>query len=200
MTSEFRILIVEDVPTDVVLINHELRKGGLVFVSKRVDRKEDFLLELRRHTPNLVLSDSGLPSFDAFSALAIVRDQCPEIPFIFVSGSMNEGMAVEAIKSGAVDFVPKDRLSSRLVPAVQRALRLAEAQVKRKEAETEREKHVRELEAALAKFRALSATLPICIRCKTKIRDAQGSWRRLEDYVQPPVGTSVLHVVCPDCA
>ncbi|MBI4624595.1 MAG: PAS domain S-box protein [Verrucomicrobia bacterium] len=134
MRKELHILIVEDVPADVVLINHELRKGGLSFRSKRVETKDDFLRELRLRPPDLILSDHGLPQFDGFAALALARAHCPDVPFLFVTGAMGEEVAIESLKGGAADYVLKGRLET-LVPAVLRALRLADERRKRLEAE-----------------------------------------------------------------
>ena len=121
-----KILIVEDVASDVIHINHELRKGGLSFRSRRVETKEAFLEEIQQNPPDLVLSDHGLPQFDGFTALALARDQCPDVPFIFVTGSRGEEVAIETFESGATDYVLKSRLSTNLFPAVRRALREAE--------------------------------------------------------------------------
>ena len=134
MKKEIRILFVEDVPADVVMVNHELRKGGLAFRSKRVDTKDAFLHELQHDPPDVILSDHGLPSFDGFTALAIARDRRPDIPFIFVTSSLGEQMTIEAFESGATDYVLKGRLS-KLVPAVERALRDAEERAKVKQQE-----------------------------------------------------------------
>ncbi|HKS36490.1 MAG TPA: PAS domain S-box protein [Verrucomicrobiae bacterium] len=134
MNNTLRILIMEDDAADAVLINHELRKGGLEFRSKRVEKREDFVRELERNPPDLIFSDHGLPSFDGFSALAIAREKCPDTPFIFVTGSMGEERAVEAVKEGATDYVLKSHLSN-LVGAVQRAVNLAEERVGRRQAE-----------------------------------------------------------------
>jgi PAS domain S-box-containing protein len=132
--KEIRILYVEDVPADVVIVNHELRKAGLVFCSRRVDTKEAFLSELQHHPPDLILSDHGLPCFDGFTALAIARNKCPDVPFIFVTSSLGEEMTIATFEGGATDYVLKKNIS-KLVPAVQRALREAEerAALKQKE-------------------------------------------------------------------
>jgi PAS domain S-box-containing protein len=134
VNNELSILVMEDIAADVVLINHELRKGGLAFRSKRVETREDFVRELRENPPDLIFSDHGLPAFDGFSALAIAREKCPDTPFIFVTASMGEELAAETFKSGATDYVLKTRLSN-LVPAVQRALHLAEERTRRTQAE-----------------------------------------------------------------
>jgi PAS domain S-box-containing protein len=135
VADELRILIIEDVAADVVMINHELRKGGVPFRTKRVDSKAAFLHELQHNPPDLILSDHGLPGFDGFSALAIAKDKYPDIPFVFVTGSMGEEVAVETLKSGATDYVLKNRLSANLLPAIHRALREAGERRKRKQAE-----------------------------------------------------------------
>lgn len=139
--KEIEILMVEDVPADVVMVNHELRKGGLNFRSKRVDSPEAFLNQLQHDPPDLILSDHGLPSFDGFTALAIARDQCPQVPFIFVTGALDEQMIIDAFKGGATDYVLKSRLT-RVVPAVQQALqgsgsRVVKTQKERALAESE---------------------------------------------------------------
>ena len=122
MEKELHILILEDVAADAELIERELQKGGIKFTSKRVETEGAFLSELKNFKPDLILADYKLPQFDGFSALAIVKEQCPDVPFILVSGTLGEEEAVEALKAGATDYILKQKLS-RLVPAVKRALR-----------------------------------------------------------------------------
>lgn len=136
MKKELRILILEDVAADVTLIHHELRTGGIPFTSRRVETREDFLQEVEENPPDVILSDHGLPGFDGFSALAIARERTPNTPFIFVTGTMGEEVAIDSLRSGATDYVLKNRMSN-LVPAVQRALRLSEERKKRIKAEKE---------------------------------------------------------------
>jgi PAS domain S-box-containing protein len=135
MENELRVLILEDVANDAIVIHHELRKAGIPFHFKRVESKADFLYELEHHLPDIILSDHGLPEFDGLSALALAHARCPDVPFIFVTGTLGEEMAGETIKSGATDCVLKHRLSGNLVPAIQRALREAEERKLRKRAE-----------------------------------------------------------------
>jgi diguanylate cyclase (GGDEF)-like protein/PAS domain S-box-containing protein len=132
--KELRILILEDVVTDAELMEHELRKAGITFASRCVQTKEAFIKELENFTPNLILADYSLPQFDSISALVIAKEQCPDAPFIIVSGLIGEELAVEAIKSGATDYVSKQRLF-RLGPSVRRALREAEERAELKQAE-----------------------------------------------------------------
>src|SRR5215203_558702 len=126
--------MIEDEAHDASLVEHTLKASGFEFTFKRVDTEAAFHNELRRFKPAVILSDHGLPAFDGFSALAIAREKAPEVPFIFVTGSLGEEMAINALKSGATDFVLKHRLTT-LAPAVHRALRQAEFRVQRKQAE-----------------------------------------------------------------
>jgi PAS domain S-box-containing protein len=129
--KELHILILEDVATDAELIERELQKGGIKFTSKRVETEGAFLSELKNFKPDLILADYKLPQFDGFSALAIVKEQCPDVPFILISGTLGEESAVEAMKAGANDYIMKGNLS-RLIPAVGRELRQAELRRERK--------------------------------------------------------------------
>lgn len=131
---ELRILILEDAATDVELMERELRKAEISFISNQVETEEDFVRELRDFNPDLVLSDYHLPSFDGSKALSVVTKVAPDIPFILVTGALGEERAVEILKSGATDYVLKDRLS-RLPHAVLRAIREADAKAARNRAE-----------------------------------------------------------------
>jgi signal transduction histidine kinase len=135
------ILMLEDDAADAELTRFALRKGGLHFSSSRAETREQYLKELEAHPPSLILSDYSLPGFDGHAALSIARDQCPETPFIFVTGTMGEEVAIETLKSGATDYVLKTRLS-RLLPAVNRALREAQQRTAHRRAEEQlRESH-----------------------------------------------------------
>ncbi|QHN07330.1 sensor histidine kinase [Methanothermobacter sp. THM-2] len=127
-----RILILEDVPLDVELMEREIRRSGIDFISETVEGEEDFVRALHEFKPDVILADHSLPSFDGLSALAIAHKLCPDVPFIFVSGKIGEEFAVKALKSGATDYVLKSNFSK--VPvAIRRALREVE-----KERELER--------------------------------------------------------------
>jgi CheY-like chemotaxis protein len=138
MKKDLQILMLEDVPADAELIDSALRRGGFSFQAKRVDTREEFLREIEGRPPDVILSDHGLPSFDGFAALSITREKCPDTPFIFVTGSMGEEVAVDSWRHGATDYVLKTQLSN-LAPAVQRALHLSAD--KRKREQTEKEWH-----------------------------------------------------------
>lgn len=120
-----RVLMIEDNPADVELVLAQLRRDGLEAVSRVACEEHGFRTALVEFAPNLILSDFSLPRFDGLSALAIAREIAPQVPFIFVSGTIGEERAINALKNGAFDYVLKDNLR-RLVPAIRGALRAAE--------------------------------------------------------------------------
>ncbi len=126
--------MLEDNAADAELIAHTLREGGIPSSNRRVETKPDYVRELEAGPPDMILSDYELPAFDGYKALAIAQKKCPEVPFIFVTGTLGEEVAIETLKHGATDYVIKTRLS-RLVPSVQRALREAQERAERKRAE-----------------------------------------------------------------
>ena len=113
---------------------NKLEEEGIACDVFHVETRADFLAALEQGRFDIILADYALPSFDGLSALAIAKEQCPDVPFIIVSGAIGEELAVEAIKSGATDYVFKQRLF-RLGSSVRRALKEAEERTKRKRAE-----------------------------------------------------------------
>jgi PAS domain S-box-containing protein len=124
VTSPLHILLLESDPGDAELV-HELLAPHFAAELNRARAQDEFAAALDTARFDLILADYGLPSFDGLSALELARARCPGVPFIFVSGSIGEDEAAEALKRGATDYVLKTRLS-RLVPAIRRALREAE--------------------------------------------------------------------------
>ncbi len=177
MSKELHILILEDVATDAELIERELHKAGVAFVSKRVEIREAFQKELTDFVPDIILADYSLPQFDGLSALAIAKEQCPDVPFILVSGAIGEELAIEAIKSGATDYVLKQRLS-RLGHTVHRALREVEERAERKRAEEE-------LHESEEKYRTIfenTGTATVIIEEDTTISLANAEFEKLSGY------------------
>jgi diguanylate cyclase (GGDEF)-like protein/PAS domain S-box-containing protein len=144
---ETRILIVEDFGPDAELELRELRRSGLNFTAKVVDTERDFRDGLAAFDPHVVLSDFSLPQFSGMAALAICREMRPDIPFIFVSGTIGEESAVEALRSGATDYVLKTNLK-RFPSAVQRAV----AESKDRQARRKAEQRARLLETQFSMF------------------------------------------------
>jgi two-component system, cell cycle sensor histidine kinase and response regulator CckA len=147
-----RILLLEDVPADAALIQRELTKAGLVFVSQRVDTRVAFEEALRVFSPDVILSDHGLPGFDGAAALQLVKERFPTLPVILVTGSLNEETAVEFMKAGAADYVLKDHLT-RLPQSIKRAL--SESRLRE-----ERELAVAALRTSEEQYRALFENTP----------------------------------------
>ncbi|MBK5964476.1 histidine kinase [Thiocystis minor] len=121
MTAPLRILLLEDSPSDAELIERFLRKSGLSFDSRRVEREDTFVEALDAFRPEVILADYSLPHFDGLQALNLVRARDPDLPFIFVTGALGEEGAVELLCNGANDYVLKDLLT-RLPMALERAL------------------------------------------------------------------------------
>jgi len=132
--ADINILLLEDSPMDVELVQHALRRGGPGFKVEHVDNKRAYLHRLEQNAPDLILSDFSLPTIDGYTALAIAQKKCPDVPFIFVSGTLGEETAIETLKKGATDYVLKHRLT-RLVPSVHRAMREAKERTERRRAQ-----------------------------------------------------------------
>ena len=148
---ELRILLLEDNAPHAELVEHFLRESGLSFKVLRVETREAFIEQIEQHPPDMILSDYALPSFDGYAALALAKEKVPNIPFIFVTGTMGEEVAIETLKSGATDYVLKTRLA-RLGPAVHRALRESAERRERQRAEDK-------LRRSLDQLRALTTYL-----------------------------------------
>jgi PAS domain S-box-containing protein len=148
-----RILSIEDDPKDTELIRDLLETEGIVCEVTRVDTEAALLASIEQGGIDLILSDYTLPSFDGISALKFAMKTCPDVPFIFVSGTLGEEVAIEALKIGATDYVLKTSLS-RLAPSVVRAQREATQKAERRRAEDA----LRQSEAYLAEAQRLSHT------------------------------------------
>ena len=151
MKSPLRILLLEDDAHDAELIQGLLEADHFACEVIRTQTRAEFLAALKDREIGLILADYKLPSFDGLSALKLAQSDRPDLPFIFVSGTLGEEVAIEALKIGATDYVVKTRLS-RLVPSVQRALREARERAERKMAE----EALRQSEMYLAEAQRLS--------------------------------------------
>ena len=126
--TPLRLLQVEDTEDDAALVIAALTRAGYHVFARRVDTASDLRRELGEAEWDLVIADYTMAGFSGTKALAIVREQHPDLPFIFVSGTIGEDTAVAAMKTGAHDYIMKGNLA-RLAPAVDRELR--EATVRR---------------------------------------------------------------------
>jgi PAS domain S-box-containing protein len=183
-----RILILEDVPMDAELVEYELARASIPFLSRRVDSREAFLRELEEFGPDLILSDYTLPRFDGMTALSLARERVPSIPFLIVTGSVNEETAVGCMKAGATDYLLKSNLA-RIGPAIEAALERERAHAEKVRAESA-------LAASERRFRSLvqnSSDLVIIVAPDGTILYASDSAERIVGYSPPAlVGTSLL--------
>ncbi len=132
--TPLRVLVVEDSEFDARILVTQLRTGGWQVSFKRVDSGETLLAQLRAQPWDLILCDHTMPGFSAPEALALLQRSSLDIPFIIISGGIDEGVAIDAMKAGAQDFLKKGD-TGRLIPAVQRELKDAAVRRARHEAE-----------------------------------------------------------------
>jgi len=114
--------MLEDNPEDAFLIERVLRKDNMAFVAERVDTREEFCESIDRFQPDVVLSDHGLPRFNSREALKISLKQRATAPFILVTGTMSDEIAISCLRDGADDYILKGNLS-RLPSAIRRAIK-----------------------------------------------------------------------------
>jgi len=176
--TELVILHLEDNPMDRELVRKQLESEGLKCRILACETKEQFENTLSQGGFNLLLVDYQLPSFSGKDALVLARKNCPDVPFVFLSGVMGEETAIDSLKDGATDYVLKQRME-RLVPAVRRAFKEAEEHKQREAAE-------RAQARSEARFRVFMDNLPGL----AFIKDSERRWlwlsHRWEDIVDDP--------------
>jgi len=168
VSVQLRVLIAEDSEDDARLLVRELERAGYQPTYERVDSPAAMELALNGHSWDLVIGDYSMPGFSGPAALAMLRARDPDTPFIFVSGTIGEDVAVEAMKAGAQDFLTKGNLR-RLTPAIARELRDAAVRRERRRAQTDLLERARlaelssEVGAALTQAGTLRETLQRCV-------------------------------------
>jgi len=186
VNKEIRILYLEDVAMDADRVSRELQKSGLDFRCERVETREAFVRELEQ-SPDLILSDHGVPSFDGLTALGVARKIRPDIPFIFVTNALSREMEIEKLTGGVTDYVRKAQLHY-LPVAVLHALR-----------EADERRDLKHRFKGIPDKRSLgSHLLPICSHCK-KIRTRQNQWIAPEVFFHSLLHIDFTHGLCPDC-
>jgi len=196
--SKLRILLVEDDAADAELIEHQLESAGFAFALTRVQTEGEFRDQLQAGQPDVILSDHGLPSFSGFKALEITRTDFPKLPFIFVSGSNDQGMVADMYEQGATDYVFKRDLGD-LEGAVLRALdEVAEKQPAVDRDELLPEAGEPELPVATASQSPESTELHFCPRC-WQAHDGLGQPVLIESYCASRPEVTVLRQVCARC-
>jgi two-component system, cell cycle sensor histidine kinase and response regulator CckA len=197
MKTKLRILMVEDSPDDALLVLRDLKQADYEVTSARVQTEDALKQSLTEEKWDAVLCDFSMPQFSGKLALQVVRAADADLPFIYVSGTIGEDVAIEALKAGANDYVLKTKLI-RLVPAVKRELRDAKLRRDHRILEADRQKLIVELTAAMQRVKQLTGIVPICAGCK-KIRNERSEWQSVEVYVQEHSEAHFSHGMCPDC-
>lgn len=134
MKPALRVMIIEDSPDDALLMLREVEHAGYTAQAQRVQTAEELRDALAHGTWDVVLADHSLPHFSAPDALAILRESGLDVPFIVVSGSIGEEMAVRLMRDGAADYVMKDHMT-RLGPVVERELHEADERKRKRDVE-----------------------------------------------------------------
>jgi diguanylate cyclase (GGDEF)-like protein len=167
MKTQLRLVVVEDSVADAELLARHLAKSGLDCTMDRVQTEPDFIAALHRVQPDLILSDFSLPNFGGFRALDLAVVHAPDTPFIYVSGTIGEERAIDALRRGATDYVLKSNLS-RLSSAIERALREAELKTERRHSEAVRTEQEERLRRLTRSYRMLSSTSSAILRLQNR--------------------------------
>jgi len=183
MGELLRILLIEDSEEDALLMEYEIKRKRKNFVCTRVDTLHGLIAALDEESWDVVLADYNLPSFSAPSALALLRSRGLDVPFIIVSGQIEDETAIAAMKAGAHDYIMKDNLS-RLVPAIEREI--VEAAVRRKHRQATEQ--IISLNAELEqKVTERTAQLEGALR---ELRDSEKHFRKV--FQEGPLGKVIV--------
>jgi PAS domain S-box-containing protein len=185
MPRPLQILMLEDQPADAELVVRELGRAGFEFEWKRVDTETDYINCLRPDL-DVILSDYSMPEFSALKALEVLEASGLEIPFIIISGTIGEDMAVAAMKKGAADYLLKDRLT-RLGPAIHQALKQGQLRRERRHAESVLRESERRFREMLENVELIAMTL-----------DKQGTVTFCNDYLLEVTGWERDEVIGSD--
>jgi two-component sensor histidine kinase/FixJ family two-component response regulator len=188
MSTDIRVLQVEDSPDDAELMLRLLKKAGFLVYSERIETAAEMRQLLARQQWDVIVADYRLPNFDAPAALSVLQETGKDIPFIVVSGAIGEDVAVEMMRSGAHDYLLKDRLE-RLAPAVEREIRAARIRRQHRQAQEDRS-------AAHSELAAISSNAPVMLLVvntdlhveKLNNMAARLSGRPLHELIGAPLG------------
>jgi DNA-binding NtrC family response regulator len=184
--STIRILLIEDSQSDTQLMKAILTVEKMDFALTNVERLADGLAKLKEQNFDVIITDLGLPDSIGLNPVAELHHQAPHLPLIVLTRLGDEETALEAIKMGAQDYLPKDRLEGIWFA---RTINYA----------IERQRLTRQLTEALENVKTLNGLLPVCASCR-KVRDDKGYWSQIETYIQKHTTASFTHGMCPECA
>ena len=195
MEKELRILLVEDVETDAELEVRELKRAGMRVAHQRVETEDAFRKAIQGFQPHLIISDFSMPQFDGMWALSLARELAPDVPFIFVSGTIGEEYAIRALKNGATDYVLKSNLV-RLPASVERALQDNAERAARRKAEQELEETRSRLDSIVSSLSdVVWSVAPAPYRVLYVSRAVESVFRRPAEafYAQPDAWIAMIH-------
>jgi PAS domain S-box-containing protein len=184
MKPELNILMLEDNIDDVEMVRRALHEGGFAIRTTCVKNQWEFLDALETTSPDVILSDHAIPAFSGFEAMAMAKQKYPEVPFIFVTGLPEELSEIAAFERGAVDYVPKSRMT-RLAPVIKRALDEAAERAERYQQETT----LRESEA---RFRALLDGVQDYAICMLDPQGCVNSWNSGAEWIEGFTSEEIL--------
>jgi DNA-binding NtrC family response regulator len=187
---QLKVLMIEDNKADQLAFKIFVKDHALAYDYSITGSVSDAKSLLRTTHFDIVITDYFLGDGTAFDILDLKLNT----PIIVITGAGDEEIAVRAMKAGAYDYLIKDLESNHLkvLPIT------VENAIKRKQAEEERDRLIRDLQQALAHVKTLSGLLPICAACK-KIRDDSGYWNQIEAYLREHSQAEFTHSICPDC-
>jgi diguanylate cyclase (GGDEF)-like protein len=167
MKTQLKLVVVEDSVADAELLARHLAKAGLNCLINRVQTEDELIAALHSDKPDLILSDFSLPNFSGLRALDLAVIHAPDTPFIYVSGTIGEERAIDALRRGATDYVLKSNLS-RLSSAIERALREAALKAERRHSEQVRTEQEERLRRLTRTYRMLSSTSSAILRLQNR--------------------------------
>ncbi|MEI6211317.1 MAG: response regulator [bacterium] len=186
MTGPIRVLLIDDDPIQHLILEKFLATAvAPAFRCRIASTLQEGWPRLAAGDVDVLILDLGLPECSGMEAFTQTQTRFPNLPIVVLTGQDDETLGMNLIHAGAQDYLVKGQVSATLLV---RTLRYA----------MERKRLLLELQQALAEIKTLSGMLPICANCK-KIRDDQGYWTRIEEYIQERSTAEFTHGICPDC-
>ena len=211
MDEKEKLLVVDDVSENLDILIALLKDDYMIAAARTGERA----LELaEKNRPDLILLDIVMPEMDGYEVCRALKERksTREIPIVFITSVLEEVDEAKSFQLGGVDYITKPFIPLTVKARVKTHLALAAAQQKlaeqnralvheitqRNQAEAEQRRLIKELQEALAKVKQLSGLIPICSYCK-KIRDDEGYWNQVDDYIGQHSEAEFSHSICPSC-
>lgn len=192
MDKPFKVLLIEDDPGDSYLTQEMLAENNSHLSVDVVDRISTAIQRIDKGSIDIILMDLGLPDSQGIESFRRVHEKSGNIPIVVLTGWADELTGLQAVNSGAQDFVYKGEINGRVLSRVLKYAR------ERKRLQEELSEKISQLESALTKVKQLEGIIPICMHCK-KIRDEREHWFQIEQYITEHSEAYFSHSICPDC-